>query len=438
MTRLKDIRRECRAALSPIRRLPTKVLVEILRWTPKGNTKDRANGQYHVFGFNVFKIRRSPWHLGQVCSSWRDTVQFLCPEIWSTLEIIWTPAPKKNMLTLLNRALERSRNHRLDFFFRCRGFRDLREDANNRTDEPEEMSRCFDLLLRHSKRWGSVELAIVPSFLPRLSLVRGRIDCVEDVYLRCAPYIIPGTMDTFEIPPKLKTLDVTGMHARSYISFPTENLVVFSDTRRLLEHDVVPRYLDIIDSAPELLEFTCHHHSVVPHSPRPCHPRVLHQSLRALSASLGGLICSLELPALTEVTLASVRAGEDAVACPIDTLFHLRGLLERSHCSLTTLSFIDAVMDEDLLPILQLSPQFVSLSFSDNQSSRASDGMMESLFMDMTETVSIGDALHHRLLPYLKELEILLDNVENDCVVSRRQFCGDDCFATCSTWFADA
>ncbi|KAK0501999.1 hypothetical protein EDD18DRAFT_1346559 [Armillaria luteobubalina] len=412
MTRLKDIRRDYRAALSPIRRLLSEILVEILRWTSK---KKPTSSAKHVFGFNVFKIRTGPWRLGQVCSSWRDAVQFLCPEIWSTLVISWIPAPKKDMLALLNRALERSRNHRLDFFFRYRGFSDLREDANNRTDGPEEMSQCFDLLLSHSKRWGSVELAIVPSFLPRLSLVRGRIDCVEDVYLTCAPYTMPETLDTFEIAPKLKTLELTGMHPRSYIPFPTENLVVFSDTRRLPEHDIVPKYLDIIDSVPKLLKFTCHHHSVVPLSPGPYHLEVVHQSLRTLSASLGGLICSLKLPALTEVTLASARAGEDVVACPIDALFHLRGLVERSRCSLTTLSFIDAVTDEILLPILQLCPQLVSLCFSDNQSSRASDGMMESLFIDMTETASIGDAVHHTLLPCLKELEILLDNVEDDC-----------------------
>ncbi|KAK0438480.1 hypothetical protein EV421DRAFT_1738530 [Armillaria borealis] len=425
MTRLKDIRRDYRAALSPIRRLPSEILVEILRWTPKKQTELTAASPRHVFGFNVFKIATGPWHLGQVCRSWRDAVQFLCPEIWSTLKITWQrkrsekenimiPAPKKDMLALLNRALERSQNHRLDFFFRCRGFHE--EAADNRTDEPEEMSQCFDLLLTHSKRWGSVELAIVPSFLSRLSLVRGRVDRVEDVYLTCAPITMPGTIDAFEIAPKLKTLDLTGMHAEAHIPFPAENLVLFSDARRLPDHDTVPKYLDIIASAPNLLEFSYHHHSVVPQSPGPYHPEIVHKSLQTLSASLGSLFCSLMVPSLTQMTLASVKSEEDLMVCPRDALFHLHDLVARSHCSLTTLTFIDATMDENLLPILRLSPQLVSLSFQEKQSSRESDATMESLFIDMTETIHVGDTLHHTLLPCLTHLEFVLDDVEFDRV----------------------
>ncbi|KAK0472322.1 hypothetical protein IW261DRAFT_1424381 [Armillaria novae-zelandiae] len=171
MIRLKDIKRDYRSALSSIRRLPSEIVAEILRQTPKEQTQLAASEPYHIFGFNVFKITENPWQPGQVCSSWRDAVQFLCPEMWSTLEISsqhkllkekdrLIPAPKKDMPALLDRALERSQNHRLNFFFSCPGFH---EHPSNRNDEPEEMSQCFDLLLRHSKRWGSVELAIVPS-----------------------------------------------------------------------------------------------------------------------------------------------------------------------------------------------------------------------------------------------------------------------------------
>ncbi|PBK61540.1 hypothetical protein ARMSODRAFT_662757 [Armillaria solidipes] len=408
MTRLKDFRRDYRAALSPIRRLPSEILVEILRWTPKKQTELTAASPQHVFGFNVFKIAAGPWHLGQVCSSWRNARKR------SEKENIMIPAPKKDMRALLNRALERGQNHRLDFFFRCRGFHE--EAADNRTDEPEEMSQCFDLLLRHSKRWGSVELAIVPSFLPRLSLVRGRVDRIEDVYLTCAPITMPGTIDAFEIAPKLKTLDLTGMHAEARIPFPAENLVLFSDARRLPDHDTVPKYLDIIASAPNLLDFSYHHHSVVPQSPGPYHPQIVHQSLQMLSASLGALLCSLVVPALTQMTLASVKSEEDLMVCPRDALFHLHDLVARSHCSLTTLTFIDATMDGNLIPILRLSPQLVSLSFQEKQSSRESDATMESLFIDMTETVRVGDTLHHTLLPCLKHLEFVLDDVEFDRV----------------------
>ncbi|PBK59634.1 hypothetical protein ARMSODRAFT_1090706 [Armillaria solidipes] len=424
MTRLKDIRRDYRAGLSPIRRLPSEILVEILRWTPKAETQLTVLDPYHVFGFNMFTITEGPWHLGQVCNSWRDAVRFLCPEIWSTLKITWQrkrsekedimiPAPKKDIPALLNRALERSQNHRLDFFFRCRGFY---EYPDERVDEPEEMSQCFDLLLTHSKRWGSVELAIVPSFLSRLSLLRGRVDRVEDVCLTCAPITMPGTIDAFEIAPKLKSLDLTGMHAEAHILFPAENLVLFSDVRRLPDHDTVPRYLDIIASAPNLSDFSYHHHSVVPQSPGPYHPQIVHQSLQTLSASLGALLCSLVVPALTQMTLASIKSEHDVTVYPRDAFFHLHNLIVRSQCSLTTLTFIDATMDENLLPILRLSPQLVSLSFQDKHWSRDSVATMESLLLDMKETIHVGDALHHTLIPCLKHLAIVLQNVEFDTV----------------------
>ncbi|SJL15963.1 uncharacterized protein ARMOST_19475 [Armillaria ostoyae] len=41
---------------------------------------------------------------------------------------------------------------------------------------------------------------------------------------------------------------------------------------------------------------------------------------------------------------------------------------------------------------------------------------MESLFIDMTETVCVGDTLHHTLLPCFKHLEFVLDDVEFDRV----------------------
>ncbi len=307
MARLKDVRHDYRAALSPIRRLPSEILVEILRWTPKEQTEPTAADPYHIFGFNVFKIAAGPWHLGQVCSSWRDAVQHLCPEIWSTLKItrqrkrsekgdIMIPAPKKDMLALLNRARNVVRTAALIFS----------SDVGDSMRKPPTIglmnlkgrSQCFDLLLTHSKRWGSVELALVPSLLSRLPPVRGRVDRVEDVYLTCAPITMPGTIDAFEIAPKLKTLDLTGMHAEAHIPFPAENLVLLSDARRLPEHDTVPKYLDIITSAPNLLEFSYHHHSVIPQSPGPYHPQIVHKSLQTLSASLGALLCSLVVTSL--------------------------------------------------------------------------------------------------------------------------------------------
>ncbi|PBK82500.1 hypothetical protein ARMGADRAFT_1140865 [Armillaria gallica] len=123
--RLKGIRRDYRAALSPIRRLPSEILVEILRWTPKKQTKLTATEPYHVFGSNVFNIAAGPWHLGQ--SEKEDTL---------------IPAPKKDMVALLNRVLERSQNHRLEFFFRCWGF-DKKNSIDRVDDFKSNTEKCL-------------------------------------------------------------------------------------------------------------------------------------------------------------------------------------------------------------------------------------------------------------------------------------------------------
>ncbi len=97
---------------------------------------------------------------------------------------------------------------------------------------------------------------------------------MEDVYLTCAPIALPGTINVFEISPKLKTLHLTAMHAETYILFPVDNLVLSSDPRHLPDHDTVQNYLNIIASSPNLSDFSYHHHSVVPQSPGPYHPQI--------------------------------------------------------------------------------------------------------------------------------------------------------------------
>ncbi|KAK0190241.1 hypothetical protein F5146DRAFT_1120852 [Armillaria mellea] len=67
--------------------------------------------------------------------------------------------------------------------------------------------------------------------------------------------------------------------------------------------------------------------------------------------------------------------------------------------------FADAMMDNNLLPVLRLSRQLISRTFEWNEPSKESDATMKSLFFEMSKTVCVGDALHHTLLPCLEFLE---------------------------------
>ncbi|KAK0482855.1 hypothetical protein EDD18DRAFT_1200846 [Armillaria luteobubalina] len=428
MTQLKDIRRDCHATLSPIRRLPAEVLVKILRWTPKSNIELRDTPDnyqsFFVHGFNVFKISEGPWYLGQVCSSWRYIVWFLCPETWSRIKIgcplnpedIRIPAPGKGMIALLNQVLERGHNHCLDFFFIS--YRHAMDDPEELV-EPQEVIQCFDLLLTHSEHWGCVELEIDPFYMPRLSQVRGRVNQLEELNLMCIPDAMPGNMDAFEIAPKLRTLEFGGMHAEADTPFPKENLSFFSDARPVLGHHTVRKYLDIIASAPRLTTFFYFHYdSTIPESPSEHHPQIVHQSLRTLSTALGPLIDSLTLPGLLWLTAQSRMRFGGAFDCPEDTVSRIYHLVVRSECSLTSLSFVGEIMDENLLPLLRLIPRLISLSFEwyDPVPSEESDAAMRSVFLDMSKTVRVGDGIQHTLLPRLEVLELKIFLVEFETV----------------------
>ncbi|KAK0429548.1 hypothetical protein EV421DRAFT_1745394 [Armillaria borealis] len=376
MFQLKSIRRDYQTALSPICHLPTEILLEIFRWTQKelpepGSTDNSA----HICGFNVFSIAEGPWYLGQRSGrDWRTEVDVPHRSVGEDDE--QTVPVLKNMVALLERALERSQERRLDFFFMHEGFDEASaERSDEQLLEHEAMNQCFDLLLTHSKRLRSIELIIPPPLLSRLSLVHGRVDQIEDIYLECISVLNtpPGTIDAFEIAPNLQYFHLEDMHPEVNVLFPTDNLVSFVDGRRLPDHDTAPRYLDIIASAHNLLDFSYHHHSLIPESPGPYSAPVPNASLRVLSASLGTFLSGLVIPNLTNMTLTS-GCDDDGnqswpqtpIYCPRDSLSHLHSLLVVSQCSLTELCFVDATMDDNLLPILQLCPRLVILDFAWN------------------------------------------------------------------------
>ncbi|KAK0447842.1 uncharacterized protein EV420DRAFT_1567866 [Desarmillaria tabescens] len=89
MSRLLSFKHDYETVLSPIRRISSEITMEILRraWKYNGSGLPMTLGR-RLYGFNVFAIRGGPWHLGQVCSSWRNVIETLCPELWANITII--------------------------------------------------------------------------------------------------------------------------------------------------------------------------------------------------------------------------------------------------------------------------------------------------------------------------------------------------------------
>ncbi|KAK0447835.1 uncharacterized protein EV420DRAFT_861776 [Desarmillaria tabescens] len=157
MSRLQSLKHDYETALSPLRRIPSKITMEILRRSWKYNEFGGIPRGRRLPGFNVFTIREGPWHLGQVCSSWRNVIETLCPELWATMtvEIPFSMFLKTDAVEILNVVLDRSRNYPLDFHFEYYGTRVERRAA-------QATERCFHIMVAHSKRWRAVEMTIPP------------------------------------------------------------------------------------------------------------------------------------------------------------------------------------------------------------------------------------------------------------------------------------
>ncbi|PBK84591.1 hypothetical protein ARMGADRAFT_1088363 [Armillaria gallica] len=376
------------------------MLMEILRrsWTTYELYSD-ARRDMHRSGFNVFIIERGPWYLGHVCRSWRDTVENLCPDLWSNMTIevpTRTRSPhqrvmKRNMVALLERVLERTRGHPLDFYFK--------HDSFGSTQENKEMTQCFILMLARSGQWRRTELVIIPPLLSHISLIHGKVDWLEEIYLTCHGVPTPTNINTFEVAPRLKILHLENMHRSAEVLFPTANIVSLSDGREFSSHDVTPRYLHNIASSPNLVSFSWHHQSHIPVSSPPYYPLITHPTFKELSALSGKLLRSLRLPALIQMALRSGYEDFDDVPikCPPDALSELHDLLVRSQCSLTILSLVDTVMNEHLFAIIALCPHLKDLTVEFNR---------------MSETQVVEGLHRHILVPDLTYLDIKLIAVE--------------------------
>ncbi|PBK71991.1 hypothetical protein ARMSODRAFT_1083311 [Armillaria solidipes] len=415
--RLRSLKNDYETTLSPIRRIPSEITMEILRRSWQDNGFKDTSSERRLTGFNVFNIRDGPWHLGQVCSLWRNVIETLCPELWAsvTVEVPFSYKPKvplkADAVEILRVVLERSRNHPLDFYFEYNGPGSEADEA-----ESQSMKQCFDIMIAHSRRWRAVEMTIHPSFFPRLSLIRGKTDLLRDMYFDCYHNPPSGDVRAFEIAPKLENLHLKGMHGEANIPFPASNLVSFSDARPFAGDRLTLRYLDVVKSAPKLLSFSYNDCGVqslnihpVPDPPSP----VMASSVEELSASSPSFLRSLVLPSLKEVTLTTMYEfdmEEQVIKCPVGALGALHQMLLQSQCSLTRLCLVDADLDDNLANVIRLVPrlQEFAIEFYEWVPDIADNygAIMQSLVTQLSEVSVVDGSLQHSMVPFLQKLTV--------------------------------
>ncbi len=417
MSCLMSLKHDYKTVLSPIRRIPSEITMEILRRAWKHNGSGPPTVGRRLYGFNVFAIREGPWHLGQVCSSWRNVIETLCPELWAhmSIEIPYPCKPKVSLkadaaLEVLRIILERSRNHPLDFHLVYNYPYSMEEDGI-----AQAMERCFYMMVVHSKRWRAVEMVLDPYILPQLSLIRGKIDGLRDVFIHCPDEDPePGNISAFEVAPKLERLDLRGMHPDADIRFPTANLISFLDARPFGGDRLTLEYLDLVKSAPKLHSFSYNDYEYSQISAPMSFPRVTSRSVKELSTASPCFMRSLLLPSL-EIFMLSTEWDlgmgdvEDAVSCPDDALGALHEMLLVSRCSLTQLHLLDAILDDNLANIIRIMPGLREFVVEYNEWVNDYDPILQSLVTQLSEVSMVGGSLQHSMVPSLQELHISLN-----------------------------
>ncbi|KAJ7625644.1 hypothetical protein FB45DRAFT_921949 [Roridomyces roridus] len=135
--------------LSPLRRMPPEVLVEIFSWTLP--LLEEMDG-------DVSDLQDCPWVLTQVCSRWR-AISVATPSFWSTVFVDFNGGPGVH-LDMVQTQVDRSQLLRVHF---------IGSEAHDSAPQIE----MFQLLSKHSHRWERLDIhltAAVASQLGTLNL----------------------------------------------------------------------------------------------------------------------------------------------------------------------------------------------------------------------------------------------------------------------------
>ncbi|KAG7439537.1 uncharacterized protein BT62DRAFT_700299 [Guyanagaster necrorhizus] len=208
-----------KALLSPIRRLPSDVLLEIFSWAvhrPK----------------NSLDVTTGVWPLGQVCGCWRDIVSTL-PVLWSV--VILQPPYTHHSVDILSHHFRRSAQFPLWIAIRTEGHVIDR--------------RIFDMVLQKSALWKMVDMCARSKDLEKLASVSGNIPLLEELYVSTADTADFST-DALSSAPSLRRVNVESLEiSQMPLNASLSILTHFSGT---LHHLADIRYITQVQTLVEI------------------------------------------------------------------------------------------------------------------------------------------------------------------------------------------
>ncbi|KAJ7744598.1 hypothetical protein B0H16DRAFT_987345 [Mycena metata] len=224
---------DCRSLFSPVRRLPTELLVEIFDLcSPDFNSVDDTTtvDQEEDRLAKIYLLR-----ISRVCSRWHDIVMN-SPKLWSTITVdttLWRKSTisSATLLALLVSSLKRGADFPLTL-----------EAAIGRK-HPSHKS-VLKLLAQHSRRWQTAYLSVDPSHLTFLAHAQGNLPVLESLTLLSARRAnVEATAEVFGAIPRLKTAEISGWFDGASLQLPwgqLRQLTIANGLCRMLSLDMLP------------------------------------------------------------------------------------------------------------------------------------------------------------------------------------------------------
>ncbi|KAJ7609012.1 hypothetical protein FB45DRAFT_373478 [Roridomyces roridus] len=149
--------------LSPLRRMPPEILVQIFLWTLPS---------FHERSGGVSDTQKSPWTPSRVSSRWRE-ISLSTPSLWTTVHIDFVHEEDPLHSDILQTELQRSATLNLKAHFY----------GEEEADSADQL-KLFDLLSKHSARWEALTIQLSSALVPRLAQLRGRLPSLRWLWLQ--------------------------------------------------------------------------------------------------------------------------------------------------------------------------------------------------------------------------------------------------------------
>ncbi|KAJ7597953.1 hypothetical protein C8J56DRAFT_1109509 [Mycena floridula] len=295
-----------RTIMSPVRRLPSDVILEILQWC---RTKAFSPSNECVSFVTLYQDE-GPWPLMSICRHWR-TVITSHPTFWSNIYL-----SRRNNPSSFSDCLQFILDHSKDAPLTLRVV----------TVPPNLEKEAIRLLIPHSHRWpGPGQSDNQGQVIPFLStfcdegLPKGSVPQLRRLFLGSSVDI---PLTCFEAAPRLETLDIGSVRL---LHLPWNQIQQFSLDGGYLVQDIV----SVLQMIPNVIDcsFNLRHDEKPSMTVRLPHLRRLKAKIIWRSTMCIEFLTGLEVPMLEEMNIGSSQGEINAAvtfigrnACPIRTL----------------------------------------------------------------------------------------------------------------------